>query len=93
MIVEVTAEDIEKGVACETDRCPIALAILRKPGVRDVMVNNEEIIVDRVSSRAYYIFPRRVSDFVDQFDYGQGPGPIKFDAKQVRRHRQWMVFI
>ena len=69
MIVEVTGEDIAKGLAGIPEACPVALALHRIRGVRTGEVWPDQILlVTRAGRVIHYDTPRRVCEFVIAFD-------------------------
>lgn len=68
MKFRVTKDDICNGKRCSIYKCPIALAIKRKLGIRQykfsVCVTTDHI---GINSR-YYVTPKEVADFISKFD-------------------------
>ena len=77
--IDVTAEDIERGVPRSSDACPIARAakrVLKGPlgvGVDDIAVFGPK--------ERYYLLPDKAQRFLKKFDAKQPVKPISFDAE------------
>lgn len=76
--VNVTKEDIIKGVPKDGQSCPIALALLRATGADEVDVTRESITIDRGGVRKRIKAPETATAFIDAFDYGYALDPISF---------------
>ena len=70
--IEVTADDIAKGVECGWNNCPVALAIRRRlPGLPCLKVN-KTVASWRVGDVVTRIkLPAKAIDFIRCFDHGQ----------------------
>ena len=89
--VNVTQEDIDKGMPCMPSCCPITLAVKREhgfkfvsTGVSYVSTSNDEETPDWTD----YYLPSEAQEFIDLFD-GEGKHtvePFTFTA-QVRKPR------
>lgn len=64
--VQVTREDIQKGQPKSAFLCPIARAIKRATGVRDVEVDDCRIKVDGLEEM--FDLPREIVEFIEAFD-------------------------
>lgn len=82
MRIEVTQEDIDRGVRCDGNACAVAVAIGRAigtgvdaPWFGYIDVSEDEIVIggDR------FDVPRAVADFVGQFDRQEYVGPFAFE--------------
>lgn len=78
MIIDVTAEDIEKGFPDSPCFCPIARAVKRiKASYSDVVVESEMIL----AGSDKFILPQIARDFIRRFDMGYGEiGPFSFEV-------------
>jgi hypothetical protein len=79
--VEVTAEDIEKGVCQDSDSCPIALAVHRLPGIEEVCVDNDVLWVRTAEGKLASGMPAEAAKFVDSFDNRGAVQPFSFDIE------------
>lgn len=81
MRVQVTQEDIDKGVDCDSGRCPIARALLRQvPGVVSVCVTVDGVDYAKADGRfAAVELPREAVRFITLFDDGRLVSPFEFD--------------
>ncbi len=75
MIIEVTREDINKGIKRNACHCPIARAIARHTGSQcaiggDIYLSN--------SGKSCFI-PEIAQIFISRFDAGEPVKPFKFD--------------
>lgn len=80
MIVEVTQEDIDNGSPANAGHCPIALAVKRATGARDVVVSVErsgEIYVHNDKTTVYR-HTKASGKFVTKFDEDKPVKPFKF---------------
>ena len=77
--ITVTAEDIAYGVPCKSNRCPIALAILRSTGASHVSVSATDWTAwhtDDGSITGH--LPNRAQKFVARFDDEEAVQPSTF---------------
>jgi hypothetical protein len=79
LLISVRQEDIDKGIPCSGDSCPVARAIERElswDGFRspELRVLSEQIHIDMVE----YHVPRSVKGFIRQFDSEQIAKPFNF---------------
>lgn len=84
--VDVTAEDITRGAACKSDRCPVALALLRALNAAGIPADMVSVGPSRV---VWFASPHRVNaynlpdiakDFIREFDEGWNMAlPFSFD--------------
>lgn len=73
--IDVTQEDIERGMKMSCTQCPIALAVKRRTGLKDnVFVGPEEVYIND----ARYALPGKATTFVENFDRAQDVKPQKF---------------
>lgn len=63
--IEVTQEDIDRGVCGNATRCAVARAIRRIVGKRNIEVTQNNIAVNSDFDVAP---PKKVRDFIDKFD-------------------------
>lgn len=91
--VEVTAEDIAKGVPQECNSCPVAIAVGRAcPAAVKVGVDGATIDIyaawdvesDAKSEYVVARTPREVNEFIKRFDNGDPVGPFSFDLEVIR---------
>lgn len=76
--VEVTAEDIAKGVKEDCGACPVALA-LRRAGLGRAMVDGTSISWSfGVSGGGDVECPCHVAEFIESFDEGDDVEPFSF---------------
>lgn len=88
--INVTAEDIAKGVEGHRCLCPIALAVARDGNWYNVAVGNVSMVTERLlenggcESRRYSL-PGNAQRFIADFDrYGAGHvSPFAFTAEEV----------
>lgn len=80
--VEVTAEDIRKGVKDDTCKCPVARALKRIFPGSPVEVGVTYVSIRGVVAAA----PRSVRRFVDRFDMGKRVRPAVFVIDTDKRH-------
>lgn len=79
MIVEVTQEDIDKGVPYGVASCPVALALQRTIGAR--------VAVDPTAWSLFhgmkdYPLPGDASVFIRDFDSGKPVAPFRFRTRK-----------
>ncbi len=89
MIINVTEEHIKKGVPCNTNHCPVALAVFEQLGLkrctpRDadfdrVVVNPTHIHVDQNETMRTARTPFEVRLFIDDFDLGRDVKAFTFE--------------
>ena len=79
MKIQVTQEDIDKGLRRRIDFCPVALAIRRQSEAKVVHVGGNSIMIDK---REYYM-PILVQKFITQFDLYSIGLPFQFETYQV----------
>ena len=91
MRIEVTQEDIDQGVRCDTDNCPVALAIGRQ--FKDcfaVLVGDANAAVFRFyhdersnmtrQTRSDFPLPQEAKTFVVDYDAGEEVAPFAFEV-------------
>lgn len=71
----MTKEDIEKGIRCDSFRCPVARAIRRKVKAGRVRVMTNLIII----RRREFPTPKKISDWIYDFDRNRKVRPITFE--------------
>jgi hypothetical protein len=82
VIINVTQEDIDKGIPKECGKCPVALAIKRAGNFEFVSVDGCEIYIDGSD----FACPNEVDFFIRDFDTG-GPSavfPFSFELTRVQ---------
>lgn len=78
--IEVTPEDIRSGRAGEYNSCPISLALKRQGCLRPRV--EENYISFMLKDLTYkYPTPKKVANFIDEFDEGRSVAPFKFILK------------
>lgn len=87
MKIEVTQEDIIKGIRHAGDACPIALATKRTLGIGKVDVARDSICVQvetpHDQSEDIHL-PQEASDFIEMFDLGEPVYPFSFEIDYER---------
>jgi hypothetical protein len=79
MLIEVTRQDVEEGRACESGRCPVAMAIRRAVGCSYVAVNVECVLLgDGRLTRAIGL-PFDVGEAIALFDRAGVMTPFSFE--------------
>ena len=94
--IEVTKEDIKKGIMCSKISCPIGLAVQRylranyKNGAKELgVVNNSTLRIRERRRRkdgrfwmfAAHALPERARRFIDKFDAGEKVTPFSFKVQ------------
>ena len=90
MIVEVTQENINQGIAHSCDSCPIALAIQDK-GFENVQVDPWYIFYDQQPTPLQFDFAeikteRLVTKWIFDFDNGEEVFPIKINIDEEEQY-------
>ena len=87
LVIEVTAEDIAKGIAQDCAECPIALAARRLYPAARMHIGGEltREIAAYWPEQAYYDMPDEAVDFVAVFDDGGTVAPFTFTARRQDR--------
>lgn len=90
LVIEVTAEDIAKGVASDACRCPIALAVARQLRIEaaeeSLSVMDSQIKVhcgDDYRWRDRYQLPSEAEEFIEDFDSRAAVQPLAFTARRI----------
>ena len=87
LVIEVTAEDIRRGVREDACWCPVARAIARLLDVRlgddEVIVGRELILIRPLGSLTDYELPAEAARFIRAFDHGEPVEPFTFTARLV----------
>lgn len=78
--VEITAEDIKNGRAGEYNSCPISLA-LKRQGCQNLRVEEDYISFTLNNLPYKYATPKKIANFIDEFDEGRSVMPLKFILK------------
>jgi hypothetical protein len=89
LVIEVTADDIAKGVVGDACRCPIALAVSRLLGIEAAEGNLA--VMDRMVKVHYedyrwrdrYRLPTEAEDFIEDFDCRDEVQPLTFTARLI----------
>jgi len=76
MLIEVTEEDIEKGVAWDCSLCLIALALHRETGKKWEVFRSSARTVDG----QWIDLPTRAQKFIVVFDVGVNMNPFSFEV-------------
>lgn len=79
--VEVTQEDINRGVPSDADRCPVALALKRRfpKSAPDLHVENNLVIyAPEGDTKRFQVPPEEVQRFTMKFDEGKPVEPLTF---------------
>lgn len=79
--VSVTKNDIRRGVAQRTDRCPVALAVTRALRSQ-AFVETDEIRV-HIPVPCRMTTPRKAAQFIQSFDGGQKVNPFTFYLRKL----------
>jgi len=81
--VMVTPEDIANGVRDDAGACPIALALLRIPGIESVEVESSRPTIEAGMPQwdARCVPTQTVDDFIQQFDLEMPVQPFEFDLQ------------
>ncbi len=91
IVVDVTAENIAKGVKDDCSRCPVALAIRRALSLNVnetsdyVTVNEDEIEIRRDGRNLSIETPEVAEEFILNFDYGDPVEPFTFPLELEER--------
>lgn len=72
--INVTKDDILRGVKWDSSSCPIALALRRQFKTKLVDVDNDDITI----RRAVLLTPKRAQRFLVRFDSGSRVRPFCF---------------
>ena len=84
MIIEVTQEDIEKGIRMSSLSCPIALALRRTTG-RDLRVGHLHIRDGENFSNGVIAHSTwSMQKFIDHFDSGEPVKPFRFRFTEIK---------
>ena len=90
LTIEVTQEDIDRGLPRNCGHCPVALAVMRATGFEEVYVSAWSMQLYRKGSYVpggSALTPKEAAGFIDAFD-GRGacPEPFSFtvDFKAVQ---------
>jgi hypothetical protein len=75
-VIEVTQEDIDRGVRGEIDKCPVALAAQRALGIPDVWVTPFGRMLPVPD--ANWLMPAKATAFVRRCDRGKSVQPFTF---------------
>lgn len=82
LTIDVTQEDIDKGIRGNCNYCPIANSVQRKlgAGVKVSVYSGSAVVYSAESGIALhsFILPGMANRFIDYFDNGAYVGPRKF---------------
>lgn len=79
--IDVTQEDIEKGITGSCTRCPVALALRRAvPEATNAVVRKDCISVNPYDFYVESITPQKVAWFIFDFDGGGPAHPFTFEV-------------
>ena len=88
LVLEVTQEDIDKGIAEDCEKCPIALALIRALKAKNVKfgpvsVDGEHIEVYESPLGNYesYRVNEKIGKFVEDFDTGKPVLPFSVELE------------
>ena len=82
--VEVTEEDIDLGVRRNPEWCPVALALIRCPGVRYAQVFGSRAFATLDDDRELALsLPDKANDFIVDFDSERRVRPFMFYARET----------
>lgn len=90
LVIEVTADDIAKGVVGDGCRCPIALAVARQLGIEAAEGNLA--VMDCMVKVGYgddylwrdrYRLPIEAEEFIEAFDCQDEVQPFTFAARRI----------
>ena len=76
MRIDVTEEDIQEGVKCDCDACPIARAVRRATGDQTLSVMGYGVYRGAMLIGR---FPKKATDFVISFDSDDSVKPFSFN--------------
>lgn len=84
MIFQVTQEDIDNGVKCECNECPVALSVLRTLQEAGVELDKQPFVFTRfiqigIRGMAPFLAPNHVIMFIHKFDHGLEVEPFNFE--------------
>lgn len=79
MKIEVTQDDINRGIRSSYCECPIALALQRKLSISDIEVGDTSICVNKIK----YRHTDETLDFISEFDEGEYVEPFTFELEIV----------
>lgn len=80
--VEVTQEDIDKGVAGNPCLCPIARAVRRELDIPTISTDVSVYSWTMDALDVFYTLPASAERFVTRFDYGDSVEPFTFTATE-----------
>ena len=84
MKIEVTQNDIDKGIQGECQLCPIARAIKRSSNFKRVYVNTKYIeVLHYVTGVKTYELPKKAKTFVKRFDRQEPVKPFSFELENL----------
>lgn len=89
--VEVTAEDIERGVRKDCARCPIARALVRAMPAHSVEVESEIVMAWATEPPLVETatLPHAAAAFVNAFDHDRTVEPLSFDLEFEPEEEGW----
>ena len=84
MKIEVTQQDIDKGLNNNCFSCPIALAVKRKIDTGNVLVYCDRISVMSTISSYDYKLPKKAQTFIKRFDDRKPVEPFTFEVRNTK---------
>jgi hypothetical protein len=83
MKIEVTQQDIDKGLSNNCFLCPIAHAVKRKMNTDCILVYCDRIsVMSTIFSSYFYKLPKKAQTFIKQFDDGKPVKPFTFEIEK-----------
>ena len=79
--INVTKRDIERGVRCNSDLCPIARAAKRV--LNEASVYDYELYYSLPETRKMVQLPDVAREFIRRFDRGEPCQPFEFNAVEM----------
>lgn len=98
--VEITQEDIEKGIAGVYNECPVARS-LQRLGCQNIDADEDRILLTYNDKRYLFKTPRKANHFIDDFDCDREVKPFEFklekpkiatvndERKPINYHKTW----
>lgn len=87
MIAHITQEYIDRDERGSFDKCPVALALIEM-GYKEVHVGDYNGFIFELPGTEYMTdsidFPKKVKEFIKDFDWGISVSPISFRIKKPK---------
>jgi hypothetical protein len=80
MTINVTQEDIDKGVRRISDCCPVALSLFRL-GYTGITVEHDEVFLTTEHDDYVFALPDTVAEFIRDFDRRDEVSPFSFELE------------